>query len=672
MKKKGFTLIELLAVIVVIAIVTLISIPIVRGIIKNARINALKDSAYGLLEAGRIYYSDHSEDIEDYVLFTIEDNEVTSEEKIKYKGTIDHGILAITYDEEMAVCVDDGKYYAVKSLADEEVITSEGTCDEYDPITGKINVNDYSKEIEDLKNEKNRLLEQIEEIRNEYEQALANLRNEKEQALSGFNTDKKKIAEAIRSRGYQVSDDATVDQLKTGIESISSGPMFALNTVTPSNTIARYVKEYASSSATYQTSYIEVKKLNSDEYDRFTIAADTATKTYSNSRIITSNGKFAFTNAYDTSVTRSGNLSTFVFSPTVIGVLYYYQVDSSTSAYTILDNYIYLKTFKWNGSSWEAVATKNLRPIMYRYKVKIEGWDDWYYTLDAIKELPFQNSNSHYALFGVFLQGYTTTSSSTYTYYTRVGYLSVNKETGAISYSLTSESAGNKDTATVVYDYTYDGIKSTTYTSSDHYEVKNSIYTAYVLSAAGAWTSKSTTVTTGETPYTDLSRYGYVSDSKQNYRVAEPTLSLNTSSKTITTKLTYKEVSVWGYDDLSGTSRTTSKTFNLSAALPDDKSINGSMSVATSPSSLTADKYYLDRETGKLYGIYKLNSGYLYITGEIVETFTDNFRRELSLQITGARYSDTLYDGSNPTSTTILNEPGNHYFISKRYELLVK
>ena len=40
MKKKGFTLVELLAVIVILAIIALISTPIILGVIEKTRIGA--------------------------------------------------------------------------------------------------------------------------------------------------------------------------------------------------------------------------------------------------------------------------------------------------------------------------------------------------------------------------------------------------------------------------------------------------------------------------------------------------------------------------------------------------------------------------------------------------------------------------------------------------------
>ena len=50
--KKGFTLIELLAV-----IIALITVPVIINIIERANRSAFKDSAYGIIKAGEVYYS---------------------------------------------------------------------------------------------------------------------------------------------------------------------------------------------------------------------------------------------------------------------------------------------------------------------------------------------------------------------------------------------------------------------------------------------------------------------------------------------------------------------------------------------------------------------------------------------------------------------------------------
>ncbi len=51
MKKKGFTLVELLAVIVILAIIAVIATPIILGVIEKAKIGAVKQSAYGYVDA---------------------------------------------------------------------------------------------------------------------------------------------------------------------------------------------------------------------------------------------------------------------------------------------------------------------------------------------------------------------------------------------------------------------------------------------------------------------------------------------------------------------------------------------------------------------------------------------------------------------------------------------
>ena len=58
MNNKGFTLIELLAVIVILAIIALISTPIIIGVIENARNKAAVNSAYGVIDAAKLAYTE--------------------------------------------------------------------------------------------------------------------------------------------------------------------------------------------------------------------------------------------------------------------------------------------------------------------------------------------------------------------------------------------------------------------------------------------------------------------------------------------------------------------------------------------------------------------------------------------------------------------------------------
>ena len=58
-KKNGFTLIELLAVIIVLAIIALIAMPIIFNVIENAKLKALENSTYGVIDAVRTNYMEN-------------------------------------------------------------------------------------------------------------------------------------------------------------------------------------------------------------------------------------------------------------------------------------------------------------------------------------------------------------------------------------------------------------------------------------------------------------------------------------------------------------------------------------------------------------------------------------------------------------------------------------
>ena len=54
---KGFTLIELLAVIVILAIIALITTPVILNVIEDARKNSAVDKAWGTIDAVRLAYA---------------------------------------------------------------------------------------------------------------------------------------------------------------------------------------------------------------------------------------------------------------------------------------------------------------------------------------------------------------------------------------------------------------------------------------------------------------------------------------------------------------------------------------------------------------------------------------------------------------------------------------
>ncbi|MBR1717655.1 MAG: prepilin-type N-terminal cleavage/methylation domain-containing protein [Bacilli bacterium] len=60
--RRGFTLIELLAVIVILAIISLIAYPTITGIVERTRKEAFKESVNNLISAGENYIIKYSAD----------------------------------------------------------------------------------------------------------------------------------------------------------------------------------------------------------------------------------------------------------------------------------------------------------------------------------------------------------------------------------------------------------------------------------------------------------------------------------------------------------------------------------------------------------------------------------------------------------------------------------
>ena len=113
--KKGFTLIELLGTIVVLAIIALVTVPIILGIIEKARKAAFKDSVYGALQAAEYYYYEHPETLQLSVL----DLNVKG-------GNFKEGIINLKDKKFEAVNITDGRYCG--NTVDNEVVVSKGNC----------------------------------------------------------------------------------------------------------------------------------------------------------------------------------------------------------------------------------------------------------------------------------------------------------------------------------------------------------------------------------------------------------------------------------------------------------------------------------------------------------------------------------------------------------------
>jgi uncharacterized protein (TIGR02145 family)/prepilin-type N-terminal cleavage/methylation domain-containing protein len=129
--KKGFTLIELLAVIVILAIIALISSPIIIGLIDNVRKEAFKDTGYGIIEAGELLFSKALFDgtTED-VTFKYTDGLESSPsgKTLEYNGTKPKsGTVKINSEGQVAIAIHNGKYCNVKSYEESEITLSDKT-----------------------------------------------------------------------------------------------------------------------------------------------------------------------------------------------------------------------------------------------------------------------------------------------------------------------------------------------------------------------------------------------------------------------------------------------------------------------------------------------------------------------------------------------------------------
>lgn len=148
MKKNGFTLVELLAVIVILAVISLITVPMVLNVIDKANRGALQDSAYGLVESANIYYAKNMDEIEEHLVFNIDDSSQTSTtgKDLGFKGNVkSSGLVVITAEGKVSVCLVGSKYYAIKNLDESRVTTSESqegdVCQMIDEANGDYNMN---------------------------------------------------------------------------------------------------------------------------------------------------------------------------------------------------------------------------------------------------------------------------------------------------------------------------------------------------------------------------------------------------------------------------------------------------------------------------------------------------------------------------------------------------
>ncbi len=124
--RLGFSLIELLGVIILLAVLALIATPIILDIVNNSKREAMKDTAYGLINGARNYtISNISDSPWSGKTFTITDGEFVGD-NLDMGGEIpEDGTIAVNANLDIAIAVVDGHWCAKKNYNEKEITISD-------------------------------------------------------------------------------------------------------------------------------------------------------------------------------------------------------------------------------------------------------------------------------------------------------------------------------------------------------------------------------------------------------------------------------------------------------------------------------------------------------------------------------------------------------------------
>ena len=120
--KKGFTLIELLATIVILAVISLITVPLVLDTVEKSKKGALKESANSLVQEANYYYMQYG--VTENVRFNIKNNDINKIDgnTLLFKGQVKDATVLINTKGEVAICANDGNYSVYKNYKDNMLV----------------------------------------------------------------------------------------------------------------------------------------------------------------------------------------------------------------------------------------------------------------------------------------------------------------------------------------------------------------------------------------------------------------------------------------------------------------------------------------------------------------------------------------------------------------------
>ena len=141
MKRKGFTLTELLAVIVILSVITLITVPMITSVIEESKKKALVSSVQGVLDATEYFTMSHETGVYEFLFDTEHQGSTVKGEQLEYKGNIEgEGKLYIDKEGNTSICISNDNYYAYKNYNSDIVVgeRKEGNCIiGFDALTNK-------------------------------------------------------------------------------------------------------------------------------------------------------------------------------------------------------------------------------------------------------------------------------------------------------------------------------------------------------------------------------------------------------------------------------------------------------------------------------------------------------------------------------------------------------
>ena len=138
--KKGFTLIELLAVIVILSVITLITVPMITNVIEESKKKALASSVEGLVESANLYAIE-KDGVYEFLFDKEHQGSTIKGESLDYRGNIDgEGKLYLDKEGNVSVCISNNNYYVYKNYNSGIIVgeRSKDNCNiEYDALTNK-------------------------------------------------------------------------------------------------------------------------------------------------------------------------------------------------------------------------------------------------------------------------------------------------------------------------------------------------------------------------------------------------------------------------------------------------------------------------------------------------------------------------------------------------------